>query len=127
MSLVSYPLGLPKPLQKNYRISVKPAMTMDEPTNGKTENRLISYNAPFSLSCSIMLTTVLQYQTWLGFLNDLNSGNDWFSISMLGTDYRARIQSGKWSEKLTCRASNKIIREISFTLDLEVLNDVAEG
>lgn len=127
MSLVSYPLGLPKPLQKNYRISVKPAMTTDEPTNGKTENRLISYNAPFSLSCSIMLTTVLQYQTWLGFLNDLNGGNDWFSISMLGTDYRARIQSGKWSEKLVCNTSSGVIREINLTLDLEVLNDVAEG
>lgn len=127
MSLVSYPLGLPKPLQKNYRISVKPAMTTDEPTNGKTENRLISYNAPFSLSCSIMLTTVLQYQTWLGFLNDLNSGNDWFSISMLGTDYRARIQSGKWSEKLVCNTSSGAIREITMTLDLEVLNDVAES
>ena len=121
MALVSYPLGLPKPLQKNYRISVKPAMTTDEPTNGKTDNRLISYNAPFSLTTSIMLTTVLQYQTWLSFMNDLNGGNDWFSISMLGTDYRARIQSGKWSEKLTCRTSNKLIREISFTLDLEVL------
>lgn len=115
------------PLQKNYRVSVKPAMITDEPANGKTDNRLISYNAPFSLSCSIMLTTVLQYQTWLGFLNDLNSGCDWFTISMLGTDYRARIQSGKWSEKLNCRTENKVIREISFTLDLEVLNDVAES
>ena len=121
MALVSYPLGLPKPLQKNYRISVKPAMTTDEPTNGKTENRLISYNAPFSLSCSIMLTTVLQYQTWLGFLNDLNGGNDWFSISMLGTDYRARIQSGKWSEKLVCNTAAGAIREINLTLDLEVI------
>ena len=127
MALVSYPLGLPKPLQKNYRISVKPAMTTDEPTNGKTENRLISYNAPFSLSCSIMLTTVLQYQTWLGFLSDLHGGNDYFTITLLGTSYKARIQSGKWSEKLNCRTENKVIREISFTLDLEVLNDVAES
>ena len=127
MALVSYPLGLPKPLQKNFRISVKPAMTTDEPTNGKTDNRLISYNAPFSLSCSIMLTTVLQYQTWLGFLSDLHGGNDYFTITLLGTSYKARIQSGKWSEKLNCRTENKVIREISFTLDLEVLNDVAES
>ena len=127
MSLVSYPLGLPMPLQKNFRISVKPAMTTDEPTNGKTENRLISYNAPFSLSCSIMLTSDYHYELWETFISSLHFGNDYFLITLFNQNCKARIQSGKWTERLVCNTSSGAIREINLTLDVEVLNDVAEG
>lgn len=121
MAIVSYPLGLPKPLQKNYRISVKPAMTTDEPTNGKTDNRLISYNAPFSLSCSIMLTTDAQYDIWKSFIGSLHYGNDYFLITLFNQNCKARIQSGKWTERLVCNTSSGVIREINLTLDLEEL------
>ena len=119
--MITYPATLPKPLQSDFSMKYQPNILRDSESNGYQEQRLLSYNTPQSLSVAIMLNTVEEYQTWLDFIEQLSDGCDWFSIEMLDTTYKARLQSGKWSETLTCRTADAVIRKISFTLDVEVV------
>lgn len=119
--MISYPQTLPKPLQAEFSLKYQPNLLKDGETSGYVDQRLLTFGNHGSLSTAIMINTIAEYETWLEFIDNLNDGTDWFSITMLGTNYKARIQSGKWNESLNCRTETKIIRKITFTLDLEVL------
>lgn len=119
--MITYPATLPKPLQSDFSFKYQPNILRESEGDGYQEQRLLSYNAPQSLSVAIMLNTIEEYQTWLAFMDSLNDGCNWFGIEMLGTTYKARLQSGKWSETLNCRTEDAVIRKISFTLDVEVV------
>ena len=121
MALVSYPLSLPAPLQKGYSGKFTPAVLLEDGEKGWQSQRLLSYGAPETLTISIMLTTQAEYRTWLHFIESLDNGNDWFSITLLDRNYRCRIQNGKWTETLNCRTETKVIRELKMTLDAELI------
>ena len=119
MSLIIYPAGLPKPLQKGYGVKVTPNIVRDEGQGGAVGQRVLTYGNPQTVSCSIMLSTQVEYRTWLAFLKVLHDGNDWFLMDMLGKTVKCRLQSGKWSCSLNCRTDTKVFREIKLTLDVE--------
>lgn len=122
VAIVLYPNDLPKPLQADFSMSWSPNLLRESEGSGYLAQRLLTYGNTQTLSTAIILNTVEEYQSWLDFVRRLNDGCDWFRIILFQNEYRARLQSGKWSETLICRTETVVMRKISFTLDLEFVD-----
>jgi hypothetical protein len=98
-------------------------------TNGTVRQRLLSVDAPHTLSVNLQFNNITDYQTWLNFYeNSINHGCDWFIAPILNdrletTDpiiaRKVRIQNGQITESLNCRNSIGACYKISMTLDVD--------
>ena len=98
-------------------------------TNGTVRQRLLSVDAPHTLSVNLQFNNITDYQTWLNFYeNSINHGCDWFIAPILNdrletTDpiiaRKVRIQNGQITESLNCRNHVGACYKISMTLDVD--------
>ena len=98
-------------------------------TNGTVRQRLLSVDAPHTLSVNLQFNNITDYQTWLNFYeNSIDHGCDWFIAPILNdrletTDpiiaRKVRIQNGQITESLNCRNNIGACYKISMTLDVD--------
>ena len=98
-------------------------------TNGTVRQRLLSVDAPHTLSVNLQFNNITDYQTWLNFYeNSINHGCDWFIAPILNdrletTDpiiaRKVRIQNGQITESLNFRNHLGACYKISMTLDVD--------
>ena len=98
-------------------------------TNGTVRQRLLSVDAPHTLSVNLQFNNITDYQTWLNFYeNSINHGCDWFIAPILNdrletTDpiiaRKVRIQNGQITESLNFRNNIGACYKISMTLDVD--------
>ncbi|MEE3451702.1 MAG: hypothetical protein VZR27_13600, partial [Acutalibacteraceae bacterium] len=82
MSILSYPVTLPQPLQESYSADYKPSLIRTTFTDGSARQRTMPYNASdFSVSCTLMLTGAQWVDFW-NFYKSLNYGSDWFTMNL---------------------------------------------
>ena len=125
-----YPKTLPKFLQSGYSLKRTPSVIRTTITNGTVRQRLLSKDAPHTLSVSLQFNNLTDYQTWLNFYNDIiNYGVDWFIAPILNdrTDddqnqiiaRKVRIQNGSITEQLQFRNHIGACYKINMTLDVD--------
>ena len=125
-----YPKTLPKFLQSGYSLKRTPSVIRTTMTNGTVRQRLLSKDAPHTLSVSLQFNNLTDYQTWLNFYNDIiNYGVDWFIAPILNdrTDddqnqiiaRKVRIQNGSITEQLQFRNHIGACYKINMTLDVD--------
>ena len=99
-------------------------------TNGTVRQRLLSVDAPHTLSVNLQFNNITDYQTWLNFYeNSINHGCDWFIAPILNDRAditeseliarKVRIQNGSLSEQLQFRNHVGACYKISMTLDVD--------
>ena len=72
-----YPNTLPKFLQSSYSLKRSPSVIRTTMTNGTVRQRLLSVDAPHTLSVNLQFNNITDYQTWLNFYeNSINHGCD---------------------------------------------------
>ena len=125
-----YPKTLPKFLQSGYSLKRTPSVIRTTMTNGTVRQRLLSKDAPHTLSVTLQFNNLADYQTWVDFYNDIiNCGVDWFIAPILNdrTDddqnqiiaRKVRIQNGSITEQLQFRNNVGACYKISMTLDVD--------
>ena len=125
-----YPKNLPMFSQKGYSLKRTPSVIRTTMTNGTVRQRLLSKDAPHTLSVSLQFNNLTDYQTWLNFYNDIiNYGVDWFIAPILNdrTDddqnqiiaRKVRIQNGSITEQLQFRNNVGACYKINMTLDVD--------
>ena len=124
-----YPNTLPKFLQNSYSLKRSPSVIRTTMTNGTVRQRLLSVDAPHTLSVNLQFNNITDYQTWLNFYeNSINHGCDWFIAPILNdrletTDpiiaRKVRIQNGQITESLNFRNHIGACYKISMTLDVD--------
>ena len=125
-----YPKTLPKFLQSGYSLKRTPSVIRTTMTNGTVRQRLLSKDAPHTLSVTLQFNNLSDYQTWVDFYNDIiNCGVDWFIAPILNdrTDddqnqiiaRKVRIQNGSITEQLQFRNNVGACYKISMTLDVD--------
>ena len=124
-----YPNTLPKFLQNSYSLKRSPSVIRTTMTNGTVRQRLLSVDAPHTLSVNLQFNNITDYQTWLNFYeNSINHGCDWFIAPILNdrletTDpiiaRKVRIQNGQITESLNFRNNIGACYKISMTLDVD--------
>lgn len=124
-----YPNTLPKFLQDGYTLKRSPNVLRTTMTNGTVRQRLLSKDAPHTLSVTLQFNNLADYQTFVAFYqNHINFGVDWFIAPILNdrletTDpiiaRKVRIQNGQITESLNFRNSIGACYKISMTLDVD--------
>lgn len=124
-----YPNTLPKFLQDGYTLKRSPNVLRTTMTNGTVRQRLLSKDAPHTLSVTLQFNNLADYQTFVAFYqNRINFGVDWFIAPILNdrletTDpiiaRKVRIQNGQITESLNFRNSIGACYKISMTLDVD--------
>ena len=125
-----YPKTLPKFLQSGYSLKRTPSVIRTTMTNGTVRQRLLSKDAPHTLSVTLQFNNLADYQTFVDFYNDIiNYGVDWFIAPILNdrTDddqnqiiaRKVRIQNGSITEQLQFRNNVGACYKISMTLDVD--------
>ena len=125
-----YPKTLPMFLQSGYSLKRTPSVIRTTMTNGTVRQRLLSKDAPHTLSVTLLFNNLADYQTWVDFYNDIiNYGCDWFIAPILNdrTDNdqnqiiarKVRIQNGSITEQLQFRNNVGACHKISMTLDVD--------
>ena len=124
-----YPNSLPKFLQDGYTLKRSPNVLRTTMTNGTVRQRLLSKDAPHTLSVTLQFNNLADYQTFVAFYqNRINFGVDWFIAPILNdrletTDpiiaRKVRIQNGQITESLNFRNSIGACYKISMTLDVD--------
>ena len=125
-----YPKTLPMFLQSGYSLKRTPSVIRTTMTNGTVRQRLLSKDAPHTLSVALQFNNLSDYQTWVDFYNDIiNYGVDWFIAPILNdrTDddqnqiiaRKVRIQNGSITEQLQFRNNVGACYKISMTLDVD--------
>ena len=72
-----YPNTLPKFLQSSYSLKRNPSVLRTTMTNGTVRQRLLSVDAPHTLSVNLQFNNITDYQTWLNFYeNSRNHRSD---------------------------------------------------
>ena len=67
-----YPNTLPKFLQNSYSLKRSPSVIRTTMTNGTVRQRLLSVDAPHTLSVNLQFNNIVDYQTWL-FRNSIGA------------------------------------------------------
>ena len=125
-----YPKTLPKFLQSGYSLKRTPSVIRTTMTNGTVRQRLLSKDAPHTLSVTLQFNNLADYQTFVAFYqNHINFGVDWFIAPILNdrTDddqnqiiaRKVRIQNGSITEQLQFRNNVGACYKISMTLDVD--------
>ena len=124
-----YPNTLPKFLQSGYTLKRSPNVLRTTMTNGTVRQRLLSKDAPHTLSVTLQFNNLADYQTFVAFYqNHINFGCDWFIAPILNdrletTDpiiaRKVRIQNGQITESLNFRNNIGACYKISMTLDVD--------
>ena len=124
-----YPNSLPKFLQDGYTLKRSPNVLRTTMTNGTVRQRLLSKDAPHTLSVTLQFNNLADYQTFVAFYqNHINFGVDWFIAPILNdrletTDpiiaRKVRIQNGQITESLNFRNNIGACYKISMTLDVD--------
>ena len=79
-----YPKTLPKFLQSGYTLKRSPNVLRTTMTNGTVRQRLLSKDAPHTLSVTLQFNNLADYQTFVAFYqNYINFGVDWFIAPIL--------------------------------------------
>ena len=125
-----YPKTLPKFLQSGYTLKRSPNVLRTTMTNGTVRQRLLSKDAPHTLSVTLQFNNLTDYQSFISFYeNQINYGADWFIVPILNdrSDVaeseiiarKVRIQNGSLSEQLQFRNHIGACYKISMTLDVD--------
>ena len=125
-----YPKTLPMFLQSGYSLKRTPSVIRTTMTNGTVRQRLLSKDAPHTLSVTLQFNNLADYQTFVAFYqNFINFGADWFIAPILNdrSDVaeseliarKVRIQNGSLSEQLQFRNHIGACYKISMTLDVD--------
>lgn len=125
-----YPKTLPKFLQSGYTLKRSPNVLRTTMTNGTVRQRLLSKDAPHTLSVTLQFNNLADYQTFVAFYqNHINFGVDWFIAPILNDRAditeseliarKVRIQNGSLSEQLQFRNHIGACYKISMTLDVD--------
>ena len=124
MSILSYPVALPQPLQESYSADYKPSLIRTTFTDGSARQRTMPYNASdFSVSCVLMLTGSQWVDFWT-FYKNLNYGADWFTMNLpldssnTVNTRTVRIKNGAIKKDLQFRNTSNFVYKVSFTLDV---------
>ena len=125
-----YPKTLPMFLQSGYSLKRTPSVIRTTMTNGTVRQRLLSKDAPHTLSVTLQFNNLADYQTFVAFYqNFINFGADWFIAPILNdrSDVvesemiarKVRIQNGSLNEQLQFRNHIGACYKISMTLDVD--------
>ena len=125
-----YPKTLPMFLQSGYSLKRTPSVIRTTMTNGTVRQRLLSKDAPHTLSVTLQFNNLADYQTFVAFYqNHINFGVDWFIAPILNDRAditeseliarKVRIQNGSITEQLQFRSDIGACYKISMTLDVD--------
>ena len=120
---ISYPQGLPLPLQNGYTEKYSPSVLRTSFVDGSARQRVNVFNAKDrELSCTLQLNHT-QLATFENFYkNNLKYGCEWFEMPLpnghTNTAATVRIKNGEYTKTLLFRNEIQTVWQIKLSLDV---------
>lgn len=131
MSLKTYPVNLPLPLQADYSVSVSPNIRRSSMSDGWIRQRKITSNALNTVSVSFYFDEA-EINTFMDFWASISEGADWFLLKLptktknefdeFSTqliERKVRFQNGKYTNKLSYFSDGRWLWKITANLDIQ--------